>query len=63
MREATAAAIQRPRRGQRRRGEVDTIPKPDGLAEAAATANPNGDRAGIERGPDGVRCCPMSVRS
>jgi hypothetical protein len=27
----------------------DTIPKPDGLRTARATANPNGDRAGIER--------------
>ena len=27
----------------------DTIPKPVGLAEAAATANPNRDRAEIER--------------
>jgi hypothetical protein len=33
-------------------GEVDTIPKPDGLAEAAATASPNVNRAEIERGPD-----------
>ncbi len=33
-------------------GEGDTIPKPVGLAEAAATASPNGDRAEIERGPD-----------
>ena len=30
----------------------NTIPKPVGLAEAAATASPNGDRAEIERGPD-----------
>ena len=35
-------------------GGVDTIPKPVGLAEAAATASPDGDRAEIERG----RTCP-----
>jgi len=29
--------------------EPDTIPKPDGLRAARATANPNGDRAEIER--------------
>ena len=60
--EPNCGAVERHGRGQRRRGEVDTIPKPDGLAEAAAMANPDGDRAEIERGPDGVRCCPMSVR-
>jgi hypothetical protein len=31
---------------------IDTIPKPVGLAEGAATASLNGDRAEIERGPD-----------
>jgi hypothetical protein len=32
-------------------GEGDTIPKPDGLAAARATANPNGDRTRAGRRP------------
>lgn len=41
-----------------RRCEVDAIPKPVGLAEAAATASPDGDRAEIELGSNGGRTCP-----
>jgi hypothetical protein len=37
--------------------KVDTIPKPDGLAEAAATANPNRNRTRNAQSPDGVRAC------
>jgi hypothetical protein len=41
---------------------IDTIPKPDGLAEAAATANPNGDRTQKAQSPDAVRACSYVVR-